>query len=62
MTLKPENIVFVVAGGSHPTHAYWLQGTGPRVHGRVIRTPETFDRLLAQADRALGCGSEECRI
>jgi hypothetical protein len=62
VALKPENIVFVVAGGSHPTHAYWLQGTGVRVHGRVIRVPETFDRLLAAADRDLGCGSEECRI
>ncbi|MDB5902425.1 MAG: hypothetical protein JWM26_1303 [Betaproteobacteria bacterium] len=62
VTLKPENIVFVVAGGSHPTHAYWLQGTGPHVHGRVIRVPETFDRLLAAADRDLGCASDECRI
>jgi hypothetical protein len=62
VALKPENIVFVVAGGSHPTHAYWLQATGPHVLGRVIRVPETFDRLLAQADRDLGCGSEECRI
>ena len=62
VSLKPENIVFIVAGGSHPTHAYWLQGTGPRVHGRVIRTPETFDRLLAAADRDLGCAAEECRI
>jgi hypothetical protein len=62
VSLKPDNIVFIVAGGSHPTHAYWLQGTGPQVLGRVIRVPETFDRLLAQADRDLGCGSEECRI
>jgi hypothetical protein len=62
VSLKPENIVFIVAGGSHPTHAYWLQGTGPQVSGRVIRTPETFDRLLAEADRDLGYGSEECRI
>jgi hypothetical protein len=62
VTLKPENIAFVVAGGSHPTHAYWLQGTGVNVHGRVIRIPETFDRLLADADRDLGCGAEECRI
>ena len=62
IALKPENLVFVVAGGSHPTHAYWLQGTGVKVAGRVIRTPETFDRLLAAADGDLGCGSEECRI
>ena len=62
ITSKPDNLVFVVAGGSHPTHAYWLQGTGVRVHGRMIRTPESFDRLLVEADRDLGCGSEECRI
>ena len=62
ITAKPENIVFVVAGGSHPTHAYWLQGTGTKVIGRMIRTPETFDALLAQTDRDLGCGAEECRI
>jgi hypothetical protein len=62
ITLKPGNIVFIVAGGSHPTHAYWLQGTGPEVLGRVIRVPETFDRLLGEADRDLGCGAEECRI
>jgi len=24
--------------------------------------PETFDQLLVEADRDLGCGSEECRI
>ena len=53
--------MFVVAGGSHPTHAYWLQGTGPHVHGKPIRVPETFEALLAEADRDLGCGSEECR-
>lgn len=62
VSLTPDNIVFIVAGGSHPTHAYWLQGTGPHVHGRMIRTPETFDRLLAAADRDLGCAAEECRI
>lgn len=62
VSLTPDNLVFIVAGGSHPTHAYWLQGTGPRVHGRIIRTPETFDRLLAAADRDLGCASDECRI
>ena len=62
VTLKPDNIVFVVAGGSHPTHAHWLQGTGPLVLGRPIQVPESFDRLLAEADRDLGCGSDECRI
>jgi hypothetical protein len=46
--------VLVVAGGGHPTHSYWLQAHSPTVPGRVIRTPETFDRLLAAADKELG--------
>jgi hypothetical protein len=62
ITSKPENITFVVAGGSHPTHAQWLQSSGPRVLGRVIRVPESFERLLAEADRDLGCSADECRI
>ena len=53
---KPDNIVLVVAGGGHPTHSYWLQGHSPSVPGRIIRVPETFDRLLADADRDLGRG------
>jgi hypothetical protein len=62
VTQKPDNIVLVVAGGSHPTHAQWLQSSGPCVIGKTMRLPETFDRLLAQADRDLGCGADECRI
>jgi hypothetical protein len=52
--LKPDNIVLVVAGGTHPTHSYWLQAHSPSVVGRPIRLPETFDRLLADAERDLG--------
>lgn len=62
ITEKPENIMLIVAGGSHPTNTYWLQAFSPRVLGRVIRRPETFDRLLAESDRDLGCASDECRI
>ncbi|MCW5603097.1 MAG: hypothetical protein KIT18_00905, partial [Burkholderiales bacterium] len=62
ITSRPENIVLIVAGGSHPTNSHWLQGMGPRVFGRLIRVPESYDRLLAEADRDLGCGAEECRI
>jgi len=62
IALKPENIVLVVAGGDHPTHYHWLQAHSPRVIGRVVRVPESFDRLLADADRDLGCGADECRI
>jgi hypothetical protein len=59
---KPGNIIFVVAGGSHPTHAQWLQGHSRLVTGRVVRVPETFERLLADADRDLGCGDDVCRV
>lgn len=59
---KPENLILVVAGGDHPTHSQWLQAHSPAVTGRRISLPASFDRLLAEADRDLGCGSEECRI
>jgi hypothetical protein len=59
---KPENLIFIVAGGDHPTHSQWLQAHSPAVVGKPIRLPETFDRLLAESDRDLGCGSDECRI
>ncbi|HEY9447870.1 MAG TPA: hypothetical protein VIQ62_12425, partial [Burkholderiales bacterium] len=62
ITSKPDNIMLVIAGGSHPTNTYWLQAFCPRVLGRTIRVPETLERLLAEADRDLGCGADECRI
>jgi hypothetical protein len=62
ITLKPDNFVLIVAGGGHPTNSYWLQGYSPRVIGREIRVPESFDRLLVDADRDLGCGSDACMI
>jgi hypothetical protein len=62
ITLKPENIVLVVAGGDHPTHFHWLQAHSPRVIGRVMRVPESFDGLLVDADRDLGCGSDACMV
>lgn len=62
IAMRPDNIILVVAGGDHPTHSQWLQAHSPAVVGRQIRTPESFDRLLAESDRDLGCGSDECRI
>jgi len=62
ITLKPDNFVIIVAGGGHPTNSFWLQGYSPRVIGREIRVPETFEQLLVEADRDLGCGDEVCRI
>ena len=46
---RPDNIVLVVAGGGHPTHSYWLQAHSPSVPGRVIRVPESLDRLIGEA-------------
>lgn len=62
ITSRPENIVLVVAGGAHPTNSYWLQGYCPKVVGRRVQVPHGFERLLSQADRDLGCGSEVCMI
>jgi len=50
---RPDNIVLVVAGGGHPTHSYWLQAHSPSVPGRVIRVPESLDRLVTEADAEL---------
>lgn len=58
ITVKPENIVLLVAGGYHPTHSHWLQSFSPRVTGRIVRVPECFEQLLAEAERDLGCASE----
>ena len=62
IALIPENIVLVVAGGDHPTHYHWLQAHSPRVIGRIMRVPESFEQLLVDADRDLGCGTDACRI
>jgi hypothetical protein len=62
ITLKPENFIVLVCGGGHPTNSFWLQGYSPRVIGKEVRVPETFEQLLMEADRDLGCGDEVCRI
>jgi hypothetical protein len=62
ISAKPDNLVLVVAGGGHPTNSYWLQGYCSHVIGREIRVSESFEQLLAEADRDLGCGSDVCMI
>lgn len=59
---SPDQLVMVCAGGDHPTNSFWFQGYCPRVVGREIRMPEAFDRLIADANRDLGCGSDACMI
>jgi hypothetical protein len=50
---KPDNFIIVVAGGGHPTNAYWLPGCCPHVIGREIRVPESFDALVAEGEAEL---------
>jgi hypothetical protein len=49
ITAKVDNLILIVAGGGHPTHSFWLQGSSPAVIGRQVRVPETFDQLIEQA-------------
>ena len=50
---KPDNFIIVVAGGGHPTNAYWLPGCCPHVIGREIRVPESFDALVDEGETEL---------
>lgn len=59
---RPENLVVVVAGGSHPTNSHWLEAYSPHVVGRRIAIPQNFARLLAEAERDIGCGADACRL
>lgn len=49
---RPDNIVLVVAGGGHPTNAYWLPGCCPHVIGRTFSLPAAFGQLLHEAEQA----------
>ena len=62
ITAKPENIILAVAGGAHPTHAFWMQAIARHVIGREIKVPRGLDDLLAQATRELGCRADACMI
>lgn len=62
ISASPDNLVIVCAGGDHPTNSFWMQGYCPRVIGREIQLPAEFDRLIVDANRDLGCGSDVCMI
>jgi len=47
---SPDNFVVVVAGGGHPTNAYWLPACCPHVIGREISIPPDFAALLADSE------------
>ena len=55
ITAKAKNIMIVVAGGRHPTHAYWMQAAqGPKVANAQIKLPARWDELIKEAEKDLG--------
>lgn len=55
VTAKATNIMLVVAGGRHPTHAYWMQAAqGPKVAHAGIKLPAKWDGLIKEAEKELG--------
>jgi hypothetical protein len=62
ITSKPEDIILVVAGGGHPTHAFWMPAFSAGVIGREISVPAGFRDLLTVSDYDLGSGGEACMI
>jgi hypothetical protein len=52
---KAKNIMMAVAGGSHPTHAYWMQGAqAPKTVSKAINLPSDWEKLLREAEEDLG--------
>ena len=62
LPLKPDNFVIHRRRRRPSDQQLLAAGLQPRVIGREIRVPESFEQLLAEADRDLGCGSDACMI
>jgi hypothetical protein len=55
ITRKARNLMIIVAGGRHPTQAYWMQGAqGPKTVSARIQLPANWEKLLQEADTELG--------
>ena len=55
ITRRPRNFMIVVAGGRHPTQAYWMQGAhGPKTVSASIQVPVKWEELLREAEADLG--------
>jgi len=55
ITRKAGNLMIVVAGGRHPTQAYWMQGAqGPKAVSVPIHLPGHWEQLLQEAEAELG--------
>ena len=57
LTGKPENLMLLVAGGRHPTHALWMQGAQcSKAKSAEIKLPvkSKWEELLKKAEEDLG--------
>jgi len=55
LTARPENIAIVVAGGTHPTHAFWMQTSiAKQLVGRELQLPARWKDLVAAGAAELG--------
>jgi hypothetical protein len=55
ITRHARNLMIVVAGGRHPTQAYWMQGAqGPKTVSTRIHLPANWEQLLREADGEMG--------
>lgn len=55
ITSKAKNIMIVIAGGHHPTHAYWMQAAqGPKTVSVKVKLPTNWQQLLKEAEEELG--------
>lgn len=56
MSTKPENLMLVAAGGRHPSHSYWMEGSGHTSYpvAKEIELPADWEQLLKEAEEDLG--------
>ncbi len=55
ITARAANFMIVIAGGRHPTHAYWMPAAmGRKSVSAEIRLPAKWRELLAEAEQELG--------
>lgn len=62
ITRDPSQIILAVAGGAHPTHNLWMQGSAPKFSTVKIDLPMGWDGLIAAAEDDLGPSGVFCQI
>ncbi len=63
ITAKPENIAIVIAGGTHPTHNFWMQTSqAPQMVSAEIKLPAKWNDLVEKGISELGYGTEPSNL